>query len=276
MEFNDLLQPSDRLFSDSKRENSKRFIREIHKNMRGGGVYLNLVFNLEMTRKQGVFISGGSGSGKSNLAMILADILLENNLIPVIFDPSQIWSRLYNRAEIVKVTDPFHLDILLEAPVIYDISLLYLDHQLGTFTEITKSYVETQIQLDQSKRPPYIFIVEEAQMIIPRGKLHTTSALELMRLFTVGRNYNMRYMVITPRPADIDTTAISLCGQHYFGMATEENDLRKIRNWVGRENIRYLPRLEVGEFLYHAKGNISRIRVPRLEEWREKRRGETK
>jgi len=201
--------------------------------------------------------------------MILADIMRDRKLIPVIYDPSQVWSRKY-KAELVEILDPFHLEIVWKEPVIYDVSKLYLDQQLSCFIEIAKFYTEKQLTLEERDRPPYIFFVEEAQMIIPRGKLHSASALELLRLFTVGRNFNMRYVVITPRPADIDTTAISLCGQHYFGMATEENDLRKIRNWVGKENLAILPRLETGEFLYHSRGLIKRIRTPLYENWRSK------
>ena len=49
----------------------------------------SLIFNIEEAMRSGIFVSGTSGSGKTNLCFHLAERLMQHGIIVFVLDPSQ-------------------------------------------------------------------------------------------------------------------------------------------------------------------------------------------
>jgi len=60
----------------------------------------DLKFDFEETMKSGVLVSGTTGTGKSDLGMYLADRLMKEGIIIVVFDSSQDWQKTIKHSAI--------------------------------------------------------------------------------------------------------------------------------------------------------------------------------
>jgi len=221
---------------------------------------LSFPFDLEESKRSGVFISGISGSGKTNLCKILSTYLKEQDLRIVVFDPSEAWydSNIPNYQNII---DPNSEIAYPDDHIVYILSYLYPYQQKHIIQQIVQRYFHKQVYTPKDHRRQYCFIFEEAQMLIPQGNLRSLASQEILRLITVGRNFNLRYILLTQRPSLVDTTCIALCGQKYLGKTDEENDKKKCKNWI-QDYAQELDMLNVGEFIYD-KGNYTvKIQTP--------------
>jgi hypothetical protein len=48
-------------------------------------------------------------------------------------------------------------------------------------------------------------------------------------VISVGANFKLGYVLLTQRPSDVDTKAISRCGQLFIGKHFEVNNINKLR-----------------------------------------------
>lgn len=229
--------------------------------------------NFKEAKKTGIFISGISGSGKTNLAKLIADELMEEDFIIKIFDNSQAW-QTSNVPSIIFFEEPTMVSIIdykslsdhtYNFNVVFDISLLYQYQQEGFIGRLIKEDMEKAIRNRPDK--VHIYFFEESQIYLPEGtmrrkaKKNTPHVAEVKRLISVGRNYKMRYGAITPFCALLDKNVIRLCGQKYIGRADEPNDKRYLSNWIG-DLVDNLDSLKMGEFYYKIGGKISKIQTP--------------
>jgi len=236
---------------------------------------LPFAFDLGEAMRTGVFISGTSGYGKTNLAFHLAEEMMRNGIGVVVFDPSQAWYNssipFFNRLQDYgsfskKKSYP------KEKSIVHDLSLLYVEQQKAVVTSIVRS--EFQRAVNRKTRPRRVFVFEECQLLVPQGRLQSIEAQEVLRLMTVGRNFNLRFILLTQRPATVDKTAVSLCGQKYLGRVDELNDVRYLRNWIG-DWTEKLPSLNVGEFIYNEGNRLEVVQVPLFERPKPAKKKET-
>ncbi|MCP8313085.1 MAG: ATP-binding protein [archaeon] len=230
---------------------------------------LNFPFDVKKARARGIFISGGKQSGKTNLAKVLADYQMkqppfeyENRFyektIVKVFDPSQSWvqeSSIPHYQEVTNIREPILNSIT--GSCIFDISRMYPFDQRIFISEI----LGADFNFIVNKRIPVwiVYIIEEAQLVVPSLSLRSLFAQETLRTITVGRNYGMTVSLLTQFPAMVDTTTIKACGQGYFGLAWEVNDLNKLRAFVRWDKDKVwdtFPKLEVGEFVYLDIGGV--------------------
>ncbi len=218
-------------------------------------------FDLGEAMRTGIFISGTSGYGKTNLAFHLVNEMMRNGVGVNVFDPSQAW-----RNSGMPIVHQFRdyesfsaKDYPREKSIVYDISLLYVEQQKEVMTSIVRDMFNRSTRL--RNRPRRVFVFEECQLLVPQGRLQSNEAQEVLRMMTVGRNFNLRFILITQRPATVDKTAVSLCGQKYLGRVDELNDIRYLRNWIG-DWVEKLPSLNIGEFVYSKGNEPNVIRTP--------------
>jgi len=223
-------------------------------------------FSWEEAMQTGVFICGSPRSGKSNLAFCIADELMKHGVLVYVFDPSQIWVRESGIPSVISVTEETLKAAFIEIPresTIFDISLLKMSKQVE-FVEKLSGHIFTERARSKSYRPSTFLIFEEAQLYIPAGKLSIGAAEELMRIITMGRNYNIRYCLLTQFPSMVDKMAIKSCRQRYFGFCSEMEEQENLRTQIG-DSAKELETLETGEFFYYTNGEIRRFRAPRFE-----------
>jgi len=235
---------------------------------------LTFLFSERQAKKRGTFVSGMPESGKTNIAKIIADHLLNKGYIIKCYDPSQAW--LESSIPYFVVADEFdwkHIQKIDEIPVnqsiVYDISRLYPRDQ--------KFFIGHAIQSDfkyicNNPKPPFwiIYIIEEAQMVIPTGSLRANYAQTTFHMVSVGRNFNQRYILLTQRPADVSVKALSRVGQAYFGQHWELNDIKRLSHLLlmdFKECREKLGSLQIGEFIYlnPYKKQIEKIQSPLFE-----------
>jgi len=176
--------------------------------------------------KTGAFISGSKGSGKTTLAMSLADSLMREGCILKVFDISGKWrtkSSIPNLYIPINSTLP---NIPLYTSITFDLTLLTPRDMRNFITRVLRHDFERQVRSTERKWIVYVF--EECQLLIPQGKLRSNVAQEVLRILTVGRNYNISYIAITQRPATVDTTVLELTDVQFFGKCTGQNDLKKL------------------------------------------------
>lgn len=86
---------------------------------------------------------------------------------------------------------------------------------------------------------------------------------EALWIVTTGRNFRIRFGLITQWCALIDKTVIKFPRQRYFGYSDEKNDKEYLRNFIG-DWVNELESLNVGEFVYDYGKTTRKVQVPRF------------
>lgn len=238
---------------------------------------IQIPFDLKKALKSGFFISGTSGSGKTNLAFNLAEILMENGVVVFAFDPSQAWmqnSSIPFYKTIDENTEKFWLKS--DQSIIFDISLLYVKDQRSFVEKIAKSLFMQKVK-NPKVRFWTVLIFEESQLYLQQSAMRSKAYMEMMRLITVGRNYKLRYGLITQFPSMIDKLCVKMTQQRYFGYSDEKNDLDYVNCFIPNEDFyiiikdpvdkkeKKVPAMctfQVGEFFYDVGAVTQRVKTP--------------
>jgi hypothetical protein len=106
----------------------------------------------------------------------------------------------------------------------------------------------------QEKIPPFIFIVEEAHQFAPEGveKEASISKGIIETIAREGRKFNASLVLISQRPIQLSTTALSQCNTHIIMRVTNPYDLEHIgksSEGITRDVLKIIPGLKVGEAL---------------------------
>lgn len=224
-------------------------------------------FNPEEAMRTGTFTSGTSGSGKTVLNFHFAERLMQAGAIVYIIDPSQAWPKGSSIPNLIQITFPMTVEWkngTSAQSTIFDVSRLTYPQRVQFAETFCKTIMDDR--KNKSYRPPTFVIFEEGQLYFPQGSMRSlkrhSSAVELV---TNGRNFNVRFGVITQFPSMIDKLLIKMCKQRYFGWTNEPNDVDYIDDIIGKEHAKNLEKLEVGEFIYSypvRKGGTRQIKVP--------------
>jgi len=198
--------------------------------------------------RSGVFICGGKGTTKTNLAKIITDKLLRLGYVVKVFDISKAWLKS-SIPYVYEITMNIRMDTSLYRSVIFDLSRLLPKDAKRFISLILAAEWDMQVRLTEQQRRWIVYVFEETQMLTPQGHLRSNEAQQILRLMTTGRNYNLGYIAITQRPALCDTSVFELTFQKYFARMNGENDLRKVANYIGAKAYD-LEKLRLGEFFY--------------------------
>lgn len=220
-------------------------------------------FDVETAHKSGFFISGTSGSGKTNLAFHLAKILLETGTIVHIFDPSQAWVKRFILPHYESREENKHINFNPQKSMVFDISRLYIG-SMRKFVEVVVNAVFMS-KINSVSSIQNFLIFEEAQLYFNQGCFKggkTSDCKEALRVYTVGRNFGIRCGLITQFPANVDKLAVKMSEQRYFGQTQEKNDVEYISHFIEKEFSSQLQSLKVGEFIYDFGVKTKKIQSP--------------
>lgn len=219
-------------------------------------------FDIEEGKKSGVYFSGTSGSGKTTAAKKVIQALMEAGITCYIFDPSQAWvkdSPIKNVMVVQQV--PTILDFPEGTSYVFDISRLKVEEQKEVVSDFCKTIWTFQVNKPDTERKWMFVFFEEAQIYLQQNSMRSKSAAEVMRLITVGRNFKIRYGLITQFPSTIDKLPVKMTKQRYFGYTDEKNDKDYIRSFLGEE-CEKLKELKLGEFIYSYGGKMEHVQFP--------------
>jgi len=242
----------------------------------------DLKFDLEEAMKSGVLISGTTGTGKTDLAMYLTDRLMKQGITTLIFDSSQDWQARSSVPLYQTLTIP-HIDTVPENSVIFDISRLSVQGRQNLIEHFSETLYRHQAM--NPSRKQYFLVFEEGSSYFREGFMRGKRFSNTSMLMSEGRNYGVRFMVITQFFASIDKMAMRYMKQRYFGSTNEPRDVEYITRFFSREQKQEIGKtlrsLDAGSFLYMNGSSTERIHIqpyqdtvqkqditiPKLETW---------
>jgi DNA helicase HerA-like ATPase len=226
---------------------------------------MEILFDIQKALASGYFISGTSGSGKTNLAKLIANILMQAGIRVYVFDPSQAWKTSDIPYRILITPRTTNLKFSKKASVVFDISLLRVKEQRRFVEDFCREFFIHQVNTPEPDRIPTFLVFEEAQLYLQQSVMISKAGMEIMRIITTGRNYKIRYGLITQFAANVDKLPVKMTQQRYFGYSDELNDKKYLHSFLkGTEE--YLDQLKVGEFFYNFQGQITKIQTPEFKQ----------
>jgi hypothetical protein len=205
------------------------------------------------------FVTGKSGSGKSNTGSVIAEGLLENNYNLLIVDPEGEYYGLKERYEILHVgnddlcdvqVSPGHAEQLAEIaleqnmPIILDVSD-YLDGDEAS--ELIANVVRALFTKEKDARKPFLLVIEEMQEYLPQqGATDELSEL-LERVAKRGRKRGLGMLGMSQRPSSVDKDFITQCDWMVWHRLTWQNDVDVVRKVLGSDVASEVEDLDTGE-----------------------------
>lgn len=221
------------------------------------------LFELEEAKKQNILLSGANSSGKTRLSCGIASMLKTFGTVQV-YDVSGIWKNLsdlphYSKAN--KVNNKAAIQRFeRNQSGIYDLSYLTLTESKQFVEDEARRLWEERAILPQQYITPLWLIYEEAEAYLRYAR----NCENLHRLIHIGRNQNIRVILITTDLALIDPSIIRLCSIRFHGyLNIEENSKRKFKSYYGSDWTRIAYEgLETGDFIRLQNRKLDVVSVP--------------
>ncbi|WP_158058222.1 ATP-binding protein [Halorussus halophilus] len=207
------------------------------------------------------FITGKSGSGKSNTASVVAEELLEQNVPLLVIDTDGEYYGLKEAYEMLHVggddacdvrVGVEHADGLAElaleenVPVILDVSG-YADHD--EVEAVIDAVVGALFRREKSARKPFLLFVEEMHEFVPESGGLGDVGETLVRVAKRGRKRGLGLCGMSQRPAAVDKDFITQCDWIAWHRLTWENDTKVVGRILGTDAESTVQELGDGEAL---------------------------
>jgi len=213
--------------------------------------------------REGGFVIGGRGSGKTNLLKLLAYEALRIGVKVKVVDSALNWRDF--PLPTIKVRRKSTIVVKLNR--VYDVSRLAVLEIRNFVSEMMKRDFEEAVALKDAKLEPIplLYILEEIQNVIPSNTLRTLKFLEVSRFVTQGRNFGLSYLASVQRLSTTDTTLVEISGVKFWLKLEGENNLRKARSWLPKFVVWRLRDLEVGSAYLQIGSKVKLLRLPLFE-----------
>jgi DNA helicase HerA-like ATPase len=186
------------------------------------------------------FITGKSGSGKSNTASVVAEKLLDNGFGLLIVDIDGEYYGLKEEYEILHVGGDEECDIQVtedhagkiaslaleqNVPIILDISSFLDEEEAETLlTEVAKQVFAKA----KKQKQPFLMLVEECHEWMPeKGSMGEVGKM-LIKIGKRGRKHGLGIVGISQRPADVKKDYITQCDWLVWHRLTWNNDTKVV------------------------------------------------
>ncbi|PSP88055.1 ATP-binding protein [Halobacteriales archaeon QS_4_69_34] len=237
----------------------------------GGGLPV-----LELLTGRG-FITGKSGSGKSNTASVVAEGLLAEGVNLLVVDTEGEYFGLKEEFEVLHVgVDEFcdvqvtlgeaeriaEVALVEDVPVVLDVSG-YIDG--AEAKELIHDVVAHLFAKAKRERKPFLLVVEEIQEYLPQKGGASDLAKLLERVTKRGRKRGLGICGVSQRPSSVDKDFITQCDWLVWHRLTWKNDVSMARDVLGNERADTIQHFDAGEafLLTDWDGSIERVRFRR-------------
>jgi len=223
------------------------------------------------------FITGKSGSGKSNTASVIAEELLEHGLPMLIVDTDGEYYGLKGRYELLHVgadadcdavVGVEHAEKLAELALVQNVPLIvdvsgYVEEDERR--ELVRRLVERLFELGRDVRKPFLVFVEEIHEFLPQTGGSDELSDTLITVAKRGRKRGIGICGMSQRPAAVDKDFITQCDWVVWHRLTWDNDKRVAAQMLGADLARDIDELDTGEALLMTDWDerINRIRFRR-------------
>ncbi|QWC18537.1 DUF87 domain-containing protein [Halorubrum sp. 2020YC2] len=191
------------------------------------------------------FITGKSGSGKSNTASVVIENLLDSGFPVLIVDTDGEYYGLKEEYEILHagaddecdiVVSPEHAEKLAtlaldqNVPIILDVSG-YLEEE--TANELLLEVVKQLFAKEKRMKKPFLLVIEECHEYIPEGGGMDETGKMLIKVGKRGRKHGLGIVGISQRPADVKKDFITQCDWLCWHRLTWDNDTKVVGRILG-------------------------------------------
>ena len=224
------------------------------------------------------FLTGKSGSGKSNSASVIAEKLLDRDFPLLIVDTDGEYYGLKEKYDVLHVgagdecdrqvtSDhaPKLAELALEdnVPIILDVSG-FLEESDGD--DLIRETTRELFKLEGKMKKPFLILVEEIHEYIPEnGGIGDTGKM-LIRIAKRGRKRGLGIAGMSQRPADVKKDFITQCDWVLWHRLTWKNDTDVVGNILGKEYAQSVQELDDGEGFLVADfldADVKRVQVHR-------------
>ncbi|GAA0295727.1 helicase HerA domain-containing protein [Halarchaeum salinum] len=210
------------------------------------------------------FITGKSGSGKSNSVSVVIEELLERQYPVLVVDTDGEYYGLKEEYELLHAgaddgcdiqVSPEHAErlatIALEenVPVILDVSG-FLDEDAAD--ELVFETAKHLFAKEKKLKKPFLLVVEEVHEYIPEGAGMGETGRMLIKVGKRGRKHGLGVVGISQRPADVKKDFITQANWLVWHRLTWENDTKVVGRIVGSEYEAAVSDLDAGEAFVQA------------------------
>ena len=205
------------------------------------------------------FITGKSGSGKSNTASVVVEELLEAGYPVLIVDTDGEYYGLKEEYELLHAgadeecdiqVGPEHAEKVAElaleqnVPTILDVSG-YLDESAAD--ELLRETARHLFAKEKKLKKPFLLVVEEVHEYIPEGGGMDETGRMLIKVGKRGRKHGLGIVGISQRPADVKKDFITQANWLVWHRLTWDNDTKVVGRIVGSEYGKRVADLDAGE-----------------------------
>ncbi|MFB6303817.1 MAG: helicase HerA domain-containing protein [Haloferacaceae archaeon] len=205
------------------------------------------------------FITGKSGSGKSNTASVVVEKLLEHNFPVLVVDTDGEYYGLKEEFELLHAgadeecdirVSPEHAERLAglalegNVPIILDVSG-YLDEDVAE--EIVLETARHLFAKEKKLKKPFLMLVEECHEFVPEGGGLGEAGKMLVKISKRGRKHGLGIVGISQRPANVKKDFITQCDWLVWHRLTWDNDTKVVRRIIDREHADAVEDLDDGE-----------------------------
>jgi hypothetical protein len=223
------------------------------------------------------FVTGKSGSGKSNTASVVAEELLDAGLPLLVIDTDGEYYGLKESYELLHVggddrcdarVGPDHADRLARlaleehVPIVLDVSGYA---EADEARETVASVVGALFDREREARTPFLLVAEEVHEYVPQRGNPGEAGEALLRVAKRGRKRGLGLLGVSQRPAAVDKEFVTQCDWLVFHRLTWENDTRVVGSILGDGAAEEVTGLEAGEALVRTDWteSVERVRFRR-------------
>ncbi|WP_128478367.1 helicase HerA domain-containing protein [Halorussus pelagicus] len=193
------------------------------------------------------FITGKSGSGKSNTMSVVAEKLLDGGYPVMLVDTDGEYYGLKEEYELLHAgadeecdiqVNPEHAERLASlalednVPIILDVSG-YLNEEDGK--ELLKAVAQQLFAKEKKLKKPFLMVVEEVHEYIPEGGGMDECGRMLIKIGKRGRKHGLGIAGISQRPADVKKDFITQCDWLVWHRLTWNNDTNVVGRILGTD-----------------------------------------
>ena len=210
------------------------------------------------------FITGKSGSGKSNTAGVLCEKLLDDGYPLLVIDTEGEYYGLKEQYEILHVgaddecdlqVGPEHAGKIAElaleqnVPIILDVSGYLEDEKTK---EIIREVVHELFTKEKKLKKPFLVLAEEVHEYLPEGPSLDECGQMLVRVAKRGRKRGLGIVGISQRPADVKKDFITQCDWRVWHHMDWENDTKVVKRVLGNDYADDVQELETSDAFLEA------------------------
>ncbi|MBC5792738.1 MAG: DUF87 domain-containing protein [Nanohaloarchaea archaeon] len=210
------------------------------------------------------FITGKSGSGKSNTTGVILEQLLEQNFPFLIVDTEGEYYGLKEEYEILHVGADESCDVRIgkehtgkiidlalekNLPIVLDVSGYLSDDDAK---DIVGSVVKGLFDKEKKMKKPFLLVIEECHEYIPEQMKLDDCGQAIIKVAKRGRKRGLGVLGISQRPADVKKDFITQANYKIWHNLDWDTDLNVVRRVIGKDSVDTVKELETGEVLIDA------------------------